>query len=252
VDDVRKRVLLGVGAVVAVVAIVLGIVVLTHHDGEDTASTSTTSSSTTTSTSTTSSTTTTTAPTATTTLSSQDLDDALFPDLTAAARYSNPTDLVRDFALQVLGFDDKVVIGAFQPTGAGTGEIDLRPNAQADPTTVVLRQLADGSWIALSVSTDSIRLDTPVNGAVISSPQPLTGAAFAFEGRVNVTLYADGAETQIASTFVTGRGDGVLGPFDGQLGFQVPQGTTRGILVLSAASGATGATAAAEVIRVHF
>jgi hypothetical protein len=250
VDQVRKRVLLGVGALVAVVAIVLGIVVLTHDDGDDSASTTTTTSSTTTSTS--SSTTSTTGPTTTTTLSAHDLDDAVFPDLTGAARYADPAALVRDFALQVLGFDDDVVIGSFQPTGPGTGQIELRPNASGAVSTVVLRQLEDGSWIAVSVRTDSIRLDAPVNGGRITSPQALTGAAYAFEGRVNVTLFADGSETQIASTFVTGRGDGVLGPFDGQLAFQVPPGATRGTLVLSAANGANGATAAAAVVRVRF
>jgi hypothetical protein len=249
VDPVRKRVLLGVSAVVVLVAIVLSIVALTNDDSEDAASTaSTTSTSSTTATSST----TTTAPTTTTTASPQDLDAAVFPDLTGAARYSDPADLVRDFAIQTLGFDQDVHVGPFQATGPGAGQIDLTSSFGGGTTTVSLRQLGDGAWIALGTRTSSIRLDTPISGTAISSPQPLIGAAYAFEGRVNVTLYVDRSDTQIASTFVMGRGDGVLGGFNSQITFQPPPAGTRGILVLSAAGAADGSTAAATTIRVRF
>ena len=246
----QRRILIALGGVVAVLAVVLGVVVLTRS-GDDKTATTTTSSSTSSSSSSSTSTSTT-GPTTTTTLVAADLDASVFPDLSRGAfGFDDPVALAKAFALQDLGFDDSAVIGAFQAGDSRSGEVEVRPNAGADPTIVLVRKITDGSWVVIAANTDSIRLDTPVPATPISSPQPLLGAAQAFEGHVNVTLYVDGQEVAVANTFVLGGGDAVR-PFSGQLTFTVPKGTTRGVLVLSAAGGQDGSTIAAMAIRVRF
>jgi hypothetical protein len=244
--DKQKRVLIALGAVVAVLAIALGAVALTRDDGKgSTAATSSTSSSTTSASTTTSST----GPSTTTTLTPADLDLAVFPDLSRGKfGFDDPVALAKAFSLEILGFDDSALTGAFVGDSR-SGAIAIRPSADADPTVVLVSKLPDGSWVVIGAHTDSIRLDTPPERSALTSPQPLVGAAQAFEGHVNVTLYADGQEVAIATTFVMGGGDAVL-PFSGQLPFTVPKGTTRGVLVLSAASGRDGSTTAALAIRV--
>jgi hypothetical protein len=245
----QKRILIALGAVVAAVAVVAGILALTGGDDAKTATRDTTSTS---STSSTSSSTSSTAPAATTTLHASDLDAALYPALSRGdVGFEDPEELVRAFALDVLGYDSDLVVGAFEQGDARSGEVELRPRADGAVTVVLVRKLADDSWAVIGAHTDSIRLDTPVGRSRISSPQPLLGAAQAFEGHVNVTLYADGQEVAIANTFVLGRGD-QMGDFTGQLTFTVPAGATRGVLVLSAASGDDGSTVAATAIRVRF
>jgi hypothetical protein len=67
---------------------------------------------------------------------------------------------------------------------------------------------------------------------------------------VNVLLYVDGTQEPIAETFVTGRGDGVLGDFTGELTYDDPTGATHGVLVLTGESGEDGAPVETSVIRV--
>ena len=59
---------------------------------------------------------------------------------------------------------------------------------------------------------------------------------------MQVRLYADGVQEPIGETFVTGRGDGVLGDFTGEIEFTNDTGATHGVLVLNSASGEDGAT----------
>ena len=49
---------------------------------------------------------------------------------------------------------------------------------------------------------------------------------------MQVRLYADGVQEPIGETFVTGRGDGVLGDFTGEIEFTNDTGATHGVLVL--------------------
>jgi hypothetical protein len=245
VEPRQRNVLIGVMAVIVVAAIAL---VLAVVGGDDDPSTTTTTSSTSTSTSTTSTTT----PTTSTTLAAGALDSAVYPDLAAGTPFADPAEMVRSFATQVLGFDTDVVVGKLQQGDDRSGEVAIHAPGSTAITTVPVRQISEGSWIVLGASTDSIRLDTPIAGSAISSPQPLIGAAYAFEGTVDVTLHADGEHTAIATSFVMGRGDGVLGAFNKPLSFTVPAGAKRGVLVLSSANGGDGTTVAAIAIRVRF
>lgn len=246
-DRNRNRLLLGIAAAVAVVAGVVGALALDDEGTVDTVASSTTEAPSTTGSTTTTDSTTTTAGVPGTV----DPATPVFPDPTTSRRFDDPVALTHAFAVDLLGFRDPIV-GDLAQGDARSGEVEVRSFAAGQPTTVIVRQLEDDTWFVLGASVESIRLNTPAAGATISSPQPLAGAASAFEGHVNVRLYVDGAPEPSGETFVTGRGDGVLGDFTGELTFTVPVGARHGVLVLSEASAQDGSTVAATVIRVHF
>ena len=249
-SDKRKRALLGLGAAAAVVAIVIGVVALTDDDDEGVSSGGTTTTeSTATSETTTSSSTTTSSTTTTTTFEGVDPDVPLYPDPTTSQRFSDPASAARAFATFV-GYTDPV-FGEFEQGDARSGEIALRYFAQGAPSVVLLRQLEDDAWYVIGVSTDSIRLTTPEIGDTLTSPQPLEGQAYAYEGNVQVRLYADGVQEPIGTSHVTGRGDGVLGDFTGEIEFTNDTGATHGVLVLNGTSGEDGSPVEISAIRVR-
>jgi hypothetical protein len=243
--DNRKRLLIGLGAAAAIAAVVVGAVVLTGDDDDPVVSEDTTT------TSTTESTTTTTESTTTTTTGFQTVDPAVpvFPDPTTSQRFESPEAVALAFITDLVGFTNPVM-GEFAQGDTRSGEIEARPFADGAPTTVLVRQLEDDTWFVIGATTDSIRLATPASGDTIGSPQPLTGMAYAFEGTVDVRLYVDGTQEPVGETFVTGRGDGVLGDFEGALEFTNAGGATHGTLVLTSGGGEDGAPIAAQVIRV--
>lgn len=248
-DDNRKRMAIGIGAAAAVAVVVVGALLLTGGDDDTpvTAETTTTTEATTTTTEAT----TTSTPDTTTTVPFQTVDPSVpvFPDPTTSRRFDDPVALVQAFATDLVGYSAPVV-GDFMQGDSRSGEVELRGFAGGDPTTVLVRQLEDDTWFVIGAVTDSIQLTTPAAGDQISSPQALAGSAYAFEGTVDVRLFADGATEPIAETFVTGRGDGVLGDFTGQLTFTAPPGVTHGVLVLSSGGGEDGAPVYAQVLRV--
>jgi hypothetical protein len=245
-DSNRKRLYVGLGVGALVIAAVVAAVVLTNDDDDEPVSTEET-------TTTTVAETTTTAPEETTTTAPQfqtvDPDVPVFPDPTTSRRFDDPVAVATAFATDLVGFSDPVV-GEFQAGDSRSGEVEVRGFAAGAPTTVLVRQLEDDSWWVIGATTDSIRLATPEPGAQITSPQELTGMAYAFEGTVDVRLYVDGTQEPIAETFVTGRGDGVLGDFSGELTFTDTTGATHGVLVLSSAGGEDDAPIEAAAIRV--
>jgi hypothetical protein len=240
----RKRLWIGLGVAAAIAAVVAGVLVFTNDDDEpvatdDTTTTSTTEGSTTTSEST------------TTTLQFQSVDPDLpvFPDPTTSRRFDDPVAVATAFATDLVGMTDPVV-GEFAQGDSRSGEVDVRGFAEGAPTTVLVRQLEDDAWWVIGATTDAIQLATPEPRSTITSPQPLVGMAYAFEGTVNVRLYVDGTQEPIAETFVTGRGDGVLGDFSGELEFTDPTGATHGVLLLTSAGGQDDAPIEAAAVRV--
>jgi hypothetical protein len=244
-DTNRKPLWIGLG-IVAVIAVLVGVFLLTRDDDDDPVvaddTTTTTSLDTTTTTATDDTTT-------TVTFQTVDLDLAVFPDPTTSRRFDDPVAAATAFATDLVGYSDPVV-GEFEAGDSRSGEVQVRATADGAPTVVLLRQLEDDTWFVIGSTTDSIQLATPEPRSTISSPQELIGMAYAFEGTVNVRLYVDGTQEPIAETVVTGRGDGVLGDFSGELEYTDSTGATHGVLVLSEASGDDGAAVAATVVRV--
>lgn len=237
-------------AAVAVIAIV--VVVATDDDGEVTTATTTAPAATD---STTSSavvtTTTTTTIASTTTVAPADTDVAIWPVASSSQRFTDPADAARSFATDFVGFTDPVV-GEFLQGDSRSGEIELRPRADGPVTTVFVRQLGpDDSWWVIGTATANIEVDEPTALATIDNPVRLSGRALAFEGNVNVEVRADGADEPLATGFVTGRGDGQLGPFESELPYAIP-GTGRGSVMFVTYSAENGQVWEAAVIRVHF
>lgn len=249
----KGRVVAVLGMLVVGLAVLVAVLLLSDDDDDDgddgDGETTTIEVPTSTSTTTTESTPTSTPP------PPGDVDLAAFPDLRGGQRFTEPQSLVTAFATQVLGFDTDVVVGELQQGDSRSGEIAIQPGgagSQTPTTTVLVRQVSDDSWVVVGATTDAIRLDEPAALVTLSSPQGLAGAALAFEGHVDVALYADGETAPIAQTFVTGGGGGELGSFTGEVEFEPPPGATHGLLVLSSAGGEDGTTWTATAIRVRF
>ena len=242
--------LIGLAVATVLAGIILAAVVVADDD-DDTATTTTTTTTSASTTTTMASTTTAGGPT-TTAAAPGDIDLALYPDLRGTSRFDDPRQLVSAFATQYLAFDTDVVVGQFRQGDNRSGEVEVHPPGSTAITTILVRQVGDDSWVVVAATTDSIRLDTPLARTRISSPQPLIGAASAYEGHVDVAVYADGQNAPAGTTFVTGRGDGQLGDFRGQLTFTRPEGATHGLLVLTSANGDDGTSVAAAAIRVRF
>jgi hypothetical protein len=229
----RKRWLIGAGAAAAVVAVIVGVLAVTDDGDEvETADTTTTSEETTT----TEETTTISEPEETTTTSEFAVVDpaqTIFPDPATSQRFEDPVALVSTFARDFVGMTDPV-IGELMQGDSRSGEIEVRGFAEGAPTTVLVRQLEDDSWFVIGAVTDSIQPATPEPGATVTSPIALSGQAYAFEGTVQVELRVDGMVEPLAETFVTGRGDGVLGDYEGELPYDPqPAGTYATVLYLS-------------------
>lgn len=244
-DTNRTPLWIGLG-VAAVIALIVGALLLSRDDDDEPVSADTTT------TTAPAETTTTTTPDATTTtvpFQTVNADLPVYPDPTTSQRFDDPIAVATAFATERVGFRDPVV-GDFRAGDSRSGEVEVRASIDQAPTVVVVRRLEDDTWFVIGSTTDSIQLATPEPRSTITSPQDLVGMAYAFEGTVNVRLYLDGTQEAIAETVVTGRGDGVLGDFSGELEFTNPGGATHGVLVLSEASAKDGAAVAATTIRV--
>ena len=225
---------------------------------ESTASTSTepttssldTSTTVETTTSTTASTSTETTTLTSTTVDPETYRSAVWPWLDSSVRYADPVGAARDFAVDFVGFVDPLV-GEFQQGDSRSGEVEIRPVAGGPVTVIFVRQLGpDDTWWVLGAATTNITIDEPSALATIESPQNLSGTALAFEGHVNVTLWADGVAEPLVVTFVTGGGDQPR-TFEGALEWADP-GTDGGALVLTTSGGDDGRIWEAAVTRVLF
>lgn len=180
-----------------------------------------------------------------------DLDAALWPPSTGPLGYTDPVALVTDFAEEFVGMSDPQV-GAFQPGDTRSGEVELRAPGATLVTTVLVRQLGPNDlWWVIGAVTDDITVDRPQPLDVVTSPLEVAGSAFAFEGTVTVTLWEDGADEPLATTFVTGSGAPPPGPFTGELTFDPPS-TAGGTLLFTSESGDDGSVVAFTALRVLF
>jgi hypothetical protein len=155
------------------------------------------------------------------------------------------------FAVDLVGFTDPVV-GAFQQGDSRSGEIEVRPLEDGPVTTVLVRQVADDdSWWVIGAVSENIEVDEPAPQQAIDDPVRLTGRARAFEGNVGVRIFADGSADPVGTGFVTGSGDGTLGPFDDEVRFDAA-GARWGLVVFATDSAEDGRIWEATVVRVGF
>lgn len=149
------------------------------------------------------------------------------------------------FLREVAGMERAVVVAERE------GEVDVLPREDLTGfvTTVSVDPVDDG-WGVSGSTTPNIEVDSPQVGFEIGQPLRLSGRARAFEGNVEVLVVQDDGRV-LGEGFVTGSGDGTLGPFAGEVRFDEPT-EDRGALVLRTSSAEDGAVTEAHVQRVGF
>ena len=176
--------------------------------------------------------------------------------------FRDPVATARAFAERYLGITGAVTFD-FRATGTGAGEVPVgfrgeggRP-ATAPTTVVQVRQLGavgtTGAWTAVGATSPDIEVDAPAAGARVASPVTLAGRARAFEGTVQVEVREDGMlfGQSLGATFVTGRGDGVLGPFAGSVAYRSPSKPGGAVVFFERSMADSGSTVLrAAAVRV--
>jgi hypothetical protein len=165
-------------------------------------------------------------------------------------RFTDPVAAATSFAVDFIGFDDPV-IGEFQQGDELSGEVEVRPFADANPTVVFVRTFGEsGEWFVIGAANQNIVIEEPDTRDVITSPVEVVGAADAFEGTVNVQIRADGVEAPLFESFVTGQ-MGQLGSFSETFEWDAPTEGAGSMVFLSLGPRA-GEVIDAGAIRVFF
>lgn len=174
----------------------------------------------------------------------------VWPDPGQTTGFDTPENAARSFAVDLAGFAEPV-IGEFRAGDSRSGEIDVQPGATGPITTILVRQVgSDDSWWVIGATSEDIVISQPSTGQTLTASMRLTGEARAFEGTVDVALFVHGQADPVVSGFVTGRGDGVLGPFDES--FDLPAGIAGpGMLLLTSAGGEDGTAWTVAAIPVQ-
>ncbi|GAA2552965.1 Gmad2 immunoglobulin-like domain-containing protein [Pseudonocardia hydrocarbonoxydans] len=148
--------------------------------------------------------------------------------------------------------------GTFRSTGDDRGAVvfpgrgpDGRPLAGVG--TVVTVQRGEPGWTATGAHTDTIAVDAPSAGQLLTPPLDVRGTAVAFEGTVTVRIVADAdpGPGELGRGVVTGGGDGMR-PFAGRIDFTAPGAATAGWVVFAEESAADGSVLRATVVPVGF
>lgn len=273
-DGARRRWPLIAGAVAIIVALVVGLLLITADDDETTDSGATTEAPATTvvsdttevSATTESPATTqspeTTEPAATTEVPTTEpsttvapvpdqVRTAVWPWFDTDLRYADPIEAAMGFATDYLGFVDPVA-GEFMAGDSRSGEVEIRSFGGGPATVVFVRQLTDDdSWWILGAASENITIDEPEAMAEVTSPLTVSGTALAFEGTVDVQLRADGNGEPIFEGFVTGSGGPEPGPYRETFEFTSP-GEIGGALVMLSLSSEDGSTLEASAMRIFY
>ena len=176
---------------------------------------------------------------------------AVWPWFETDLRYADPVEAALGFAVDYLGFVDPDA-GEFMAGDSRSGEVEIRSSGTELTTVVFVRQLTDDdSWWILGAASANITIDEPEALAEVTSPLTVSGTALAIEGTVDVQLRADGNGEPIFEGFVTGSGGPEPGPYSETFEFTSP-GETGGSLVMLSLSSADGSTLEASAMRIFY
>jgi len=181
--------------------------------------------------------------------------------------FTTPVETARQFADRYVGMRDPVSFGP--PTVAAGGLVEVKlgfrfgeggvPVANPQPTMSVFLRTggADGDlgpWTVVSATSPQIVVTLPAALDRVSSPVAVRGEAATFEGNVVVQVREDGmlADRRLGDGFVTGRGDGVLGAFAGEIPFQAPTKPAGAVVFLERSAADGQGVLRATVVRVAF
>jgi len=188
-------------------------------------------------------------PTFTSTLTEEELATVVWPDQGSSRRFEDPVAAAHSFATDFLGFVDPVV-GELRQGDQRSGEVEVRPTADGPVTTVLVRQLGEGTWWVLGSHTPDITVEAPRAGATVSNPVEVAGTARAFEGKVEVLVHEDGSDEPVGRGHVTGGGGGEAAPFRGAID-HAPGAGPWGAVVFRTTSAEDGRVWQATVVRVR-
>lgn len=209
------------------------------------------------------------------------LDSALFPGIwpfTSQAEmdgylsgpdrtFTSPRETATAFGARYLGMVSPATLGEPTPVGGGRVEVTLAvtvgeggvPLATPRPavTVVLMPGSADGDqgpWTVVGSTSPNIVVTAPAALDRISSPVALRGQATAFEGTIQVEVREDGMldGSRLGAGFVTGRGDGVLGDFSGDVEFAAPTKPGGAVLFRDVSVADGIGVIGATVVRVGF
>lgn len=178
---------------------------------------------------------------------------------TGSTEYDDPARTAKAFLHTYVGINNPVV-GEASDESAGPGGRQLtfpatgvRAATPPQMHIVVAEVAPGGPWTVVSLRSDNIVVDEPTAGSTARSPLHLRGKAATFEGTVNVEVREDGQTSgqRLGESFVTGRGDGVLGDFSGNIAFRQPA-KPAGAVVFLEFSAEDGSPIQATVVRVRF
>jgi len=176
---------------------------------------------------------------------------AIWPWFDTDLRYADPVEAAVGFASDYLGFVDPIA-SEFMAGDSRSGEVEIRSVDTGPATVVFVRQLTDDdSWWILGAASENITIDEPEASAEVTSPLTVSGTALAFEGTVDVQLRADGNGEPIFEGFVTGSGGPEPGPYSETFEFTSP-GETGGALVMLSLSSEDGSTLEASAMRIFY
>ncbi|MGI9597324.1 MAG: hypothetical protein ACR2QK_14270, partial [Acidimicrobiales bacterium] len=175
---------------------------------------------------------------------------ALWPSPSYAKRYEDPRQLAGAFAENYIGFESPVV-GGFQPTEPGAGEVEVRPAADGPATMILVRRLGpERSWWATGATTGHIVVDRPLPNAAIGTSLHYSGEARTGPDTITIEIRVDRVKNPVATREFVTTGDAEGHWFEGRFGWAATTGRSGAVVFFSRDDG--GAVLEATVIKVRF
>jgi spore germination protein GerM len=181
--------------------------------------------------------------------------------------FTVPVDTAKAFGVRYLGMVNPAPFGPPTPVAGGLVEVKLGfttgegglPTVDPQPSMSVflLSGHADGDqgpWTVVRATSPQIVVTEPIALDRISSPVAVRGQAATFEGNVVVEVREDGMldGANLGRGFVTGRGDGVLGDFAGDIAFTAPSEPAGAVIFSERSMADPGGVVRATVVKVTY